>query len=157
MGIKRERLERRRSTAGGIEKMKDAGGVQQKMDDAGDAKREWRDRRGEAGVAEGCITKETTGAHGVDFPIQSHSSPEQLPPSGSGKTPPSSRAGRQQVLGSGTGAPTASPLPSSTLVAVPSPPLPGPGSPGMSPQKPQHSGVPSGCLAAPEQPGLQGA
>lgn len=49
MGIKRERLERRRSTAGGMGKMKDAGGGQQKRDDAGDAEEEWRDRRGEAG------------------------------------------------------------------------------------------------------------
>lgn len=57
MGIKRERLERRRSTAGGMGKMKDAGGVQQKRDDAGDAKQEWRDRRGEAEVAEGMYHK----------------------------------------------------------------------------------------------------
>lgn len=137
--------------------MKDAGGVQQERDDAGDAKQEWRDRRGEAGVAEGWITKGRTGVHGADFPIQWHSSAEQLPPSGTGKRPPSSGQGSSRSWGVGQELPVPPLFPAPTAhgwvlgVALPRPSLPGPGSPGMSPQRSRHCGVPPGCLAAPKQ------
>lgn len=139
MGIKRERPERRRSTAGGTGKMKDAGGVQQKRDDAGDAKQAWRDRRGEAGVAEGWITKGRTGAHGADFPFSGTAHQNSFHPPAQGKDLPVPGQGGSRSWGVGQEPPLPPLFPAPTArgwvlgAALPSPSLPGPGSPG-SPQ-----------------------
>lgn len=89
---------------------------------------EMQNRSGETGEEKlkwqrECITKGTTGVHEADFPIQWHSSPEQLPPSGTGKRPPFRRAGGSRSWGGGQEPPLPPLFPPPLSVALPSPPL----------------------------------
>lgn len=158
--MERERLERRRSAAGGTGEMKDAGGVQHKGDDAGDAKQEWRDGR------ERLERQRDAAQRGqLELTEMIPRSAAQLAESSrplAQERAPAARAGAAGA-GRGTGAPTHCPCPCPCLcpcpgVALPGPAhpslpspaqlsLPSPGSPGVSPQ---HRGVPPGCRAAPE-------
>lgn len=120
--------------------MKDAGGGQQKRDDAGDAEEEWRDRRGEAGWQRDASQRGQPELMELIFPFSGTAHQNSFHPLAQGKDLPLPGQGGSRSWGGGQEPPVPPLFPPALGVALPSPPLPGPGSPGVSPQNPSTVG-----------------
>lgn len=151
--MKRGRLERRRSAAGGMGEMGSRRGTA--------AERWWRRcKRGTEGRArEGWCGRgmDQKGenwrcSYGAGFPTRRRGSPKWLPPSATGQRPPYPMARRQaapQEQEQDPPLPHPSPQPRVWVLGDGSA-LPGPDLPGRSPQDAWCGRVPPGCLAAPK-------